>query len=246
MKAIFSAKAASHIYNLYPIRSLIYKDIFRWIRSVVKRYKDEELMQQAKGWSRITRHIAVNAKINNKRVPYWRLEAVFGCGDGTGRLWKFWMNGDRIARDYTRLNIMTKARELGWLALEGALADEITRLPDEMIQAVTKQLPGGLTDVPLPPAGDHYRSARLIVNTLLLDADSQHGMPVIRKIEFLGAKKYRSSLSIPGELDKFQAWASTEKILRKVIDKLDAKSRNHELRIIRSQLVHQYRLKGFK
>lgn len=203
-------------------------------------------MKQAIGWASITRHITFAARINDKRVPHWRLETTFQCGDGTGRLWRCWMNGDRIARDYTRRNIIAKAQELGWLTLEGIPVNEIARLPDEMIQAATKQLPGGLTDVPLPPTGDHYRSARLIVNTLLLDADSQHGIPVIRKSEFLGAKKYRTSLSLPGELDKFQAWVSTAKVLRKAIDKLDAKSRNHELRIIRSQLVRQYRLKGFK
>ncbi|WP_199545114.1 hypothetical protein [Paraburkholderia kururiensis] len=212
----------------------------------MKRYKDDELVKQAIGWTSITRRITFAARINDQPVPHWKLETTFQCGDGTGRLWRCWMNGDRIARDYTRRNIITKAQELGWLELEGVPVDKIARLPDELIQAVTKQLPGELTDVPLPPTGDHYRSARLIVNTLLSDADSQQGMPDIRKNEFLGAKHYRASLSLPGELDKLQAWESAIKKLRLAIDKLDDKNRHCELKIMRSQLVRQYRMKGFE
>lgn len=244
LRTIFRWSSITLVYNLYLTNSLIFKKKYNFVPVVMKQYKDDELRKQAAAWSRITCLVSRNASIGNKRVPYWRLEAIFKCGDGTGRLWRCWMNGDRLARDYTRLNIVSKAQELGWLVLDG-IANEITQLPDEIIQALTAQLPGELIALPAPPTEENYKSARLIVNALLSDARSKNGVPETRENEFLGAKKYRDWSASPENSKKFRAWDTAAKELRLAICDSDGNVKNHELRILRARLVCRYRLAGF-
>ncbi|MGF6510648.1 hypothetical protein [Paraburkholderia sp. 32] len=157
------------------------------------------------------------------------------------------MNGDRIARDYTRQNVITKAQELKWLMLDD-IAGEIAELPDEIIQAVAVQLPEGLTTLPAPPPSDtyKYRSARLIVNALLEDACSKNGMPKKRKVEFREGKQRGDKTATPENSEKSMAWEDTVNILRSSINEFDPETENHDLRILRAQLVCLYRQEGFE
>lgn len=61
-------------------------------------------------WSMICLEILRNS---NMSAP--QAERHFGIGTGSGRTWRYWIDGERLARDYARENLILRAKAEGFL-----------------------------------------------------------------------------------------------------------------------------------
>jgi len=64
-----------------------------------------------------------------------RLEQEFGVGDGSGRVWRSWMAGTRLARAGLRRKIFRIASENGWLDFSAErIVLALQGLPESAVQ----------------------------------------------------------------------------------------------------------------
>jgi hypothetical protein len=70
--------------------------------------KSDEKMKEE--WSLICWMI-----MRNRDLTPPQAERYFGVGKGDGRTWRYWMAGQRLARDYSRTSIVRRARAEGLL-----------------------------------------------------------------------------------------------------------------------------------
>lgn len=61
-------------------------------------------------WSMICLEILRNS---NMSAP--QAEQYFGVGTGSGRTWRYWIDGERLARDYVREKVISRAKAEGFL-----------------------------------------------------------------------------------------------------------------------------------
>lgn len=61
-------------------------------------------------WSMICLEILRNS---NMSAP--QAEQHFGVGTGGGRTWRYWIDGERLARDYVRESVISRAKAEGFL-----------------------------------------------------------------------------------------------------------------------------------
>lgn len=131
------------------------------------------MKKENSAWSLVTSMIAAAAA--REDVPQWRLEAIFGVGDGSGRVWRAWMSGERVARQPTRERIVAAAIARSWLApTDNQLAD-IEALHDESVCALARATPCPI-EPPDPPDCELIAyTARIAAAALFEDAEQKDG-----------------------------------------------------------------------
>jgi hypothetical protein len=201
----------------------------------------ENRAARKKAWSWIVLQIS-HAALGEK-IPKWRLEVIFQVGDGSGKVWRSWEDGDRIARDYTRTRIINEALQKGWLP--DHFPPFTKALPDEIIHALAVEAAEPLESLPSPPNLHTYRTARIIVNALLDDAVD--GIPSYeRRAEFSCLGK--------GHTLSLKSWeAAVEKLQKLLALKQGEGSKNrgvkksgHAVEDLRAELITAYRRRGYK
>lgn len=48
-------------------------------------------------------------------MSFSQAEQHFGVGNGSGRTWRYWVDGERLARQFTREDVISRAKEEGFL-----------------------------------------------------------------------------------------------------------------------------------
>lgn len=165
-------------------------------------------------------------------------------GDGSGKVWRSWEGGKRIARDYTRTHIIKEALQKGWLP--DRFPPFTKALPDEIIHALTGEAEGPLKSLPSPPNLDTYRTARLIVSTLLDDAVNGTRSDE-RRAEFFSGLGDGYMLSLT-------SWNTAVHNIRTLLARKQRESgqdgrlkeSGHALEDLRTELVTAYRRRGYK
>lgn len=94
---------------------------------------------------------------NSGSLKPWQLELKCKVGTGSGQLWRAWMRGERVGRDYNQVNVMKAARAFGWL--EGISNSQIASVVDGAsvaeVASLAKQDPR--LPSPLPYPTEKYR-----------------------------------------------------------------------------------------
>jgi len=78
-------------------------------------YKNPCRAAEAKAWG-----LLCSAVRRESELSAGQLERHFKVGDGSGRVWRAWMAGDRVARPGARDSIVAEAIRLGWTSLADA------------------------------------------------------------------------------------------------------------------------------
>lgn len=185
------------------------------------------------------------------------LERLLDIGSGNGRVWRSWLNGERLADSLTRENIERTAIERGWLKLSRTQQLEAETLPDEIVYAFPCATRFPITDLPDPPDKDtRYPTycARAAANALVDDACGCHDEWREQAMRPLNVNRWsdkaRKVIAQEINTERINAgrrWkAAVEEIRdadrKKLIDLGDRSS----CRKLRAQLTAGYRLQGYK
>ena len=98
-------------------------------------------------WSMICLEILRNS---NMSAP--QAEQYFGVGAGGGRTWRYWIDGERLARDYVREKVISRAKAEGFLN-----AASLTMIKKMAAGADVSALPPLKVKVPEVPADVEMR-----------------------------------------------------------------------------------------
>lgn len=180
------------------------------------------------------------------------LEEKFDIGDGTGRVWRSWQNGERVAKQETRDSILEESLKLGWIRFgkEHRHTEHTTLIPSEIIQsALGQKFILSDEDLAVPPHemlhGIH-RNARSIVAMLLKYLISQ------RAEVALDNKIMRLEKSSETDPNPYIRERDTERlnqmlVWRKFVIAIEPLFNDvMNLDLFRAQLVTAYRRKGYE
>jgi len=123
---------------------------------------------EKRAWS-----LAVSLITNSSGFHHGKLECIFKVGDGSGRVWRSWLSGKRLGRDFRRRTILSQATSWNWLTPSDRQLLDLMSLPDAEVFSIP-----GAPDLPFPvPEFEVFESnpflrtsARFAASSLLHDA----------------------------------------------------------------------------
>ena len=237
----------SHISRVLLKHNITYKQTLKNSQKASTRESTKQPINPhfRKAWSLIFTTISDAAFLEGFTLG--NLEEKFNVGDKTGRVWRSWKSGKRIAKQETRNHIIDESLKLGWISFtqDQKHAQQSALIPYDIIQsALGPQSP--FSDDELPPPPSYLLSAgritaRRIVGLLLSDAFSPQLGKRVERFSRLSKAEINPLIKehVKNMLQEDQRW---EVFVNAINEELTA---NYNLELLQEQLVAAYRRKGY-
>lgn len=191
------------------------------------------MKKENSAWSLITTMIASAAA--REGVPQWRLEAIFGVGDGSGRVWRAWMRGERVARRLTYERIISAATARGWFMPTDNQRADIEALPDEAIYMLAGATPCPIEPPDPPDCELTAYTARIAAAALFKDAEQKDGRLAAWRERTIKPEVFRG---VDLRIADGTAWRAAVQFVR------DTPPQHHAT--LKAQIIIAYRRRGYQ
>ncbi len=233
---------------LERLRNAPDKDFITGIFKTKKNKTASQPKSKARGWALVCGVITRNASLEG--VSNRHLEEIFDIGDGSGRAWRRYLRGDRIADSIVRSAIEEIAIARGWLKLGERQWLDTSVLPDVPIHSLHQE---HLSHIPTPVPPDHELnpySAVMAAAALLSDAfRPDEKLERFREIAMgRGSSSYGGAAQreetkrflLEHRISDGEEWRAAVLHVKRLI------TEGADKEVIRAQLISAYKHKGFK